>query len=206
MIAIVDYGMGNLRSVSKALSYIGEESVITDSSSVISDSTALILPGVGAYRPAMEALSSRGLDEAIRDYVSSGKNLLGICLGMQLLLDGSYEGVEEGEDYIPGLGLIPGLVKRFPDNMENLKIPQIGWNKLIDVSGSLLKNDDYVYFVHSYYCDPSEDSSVASWTNYGIKYASALENGNIFGTQFHPEKSGEVGLNILRRFIRGSAR
>ena len=202
MIAIVDYKMGNLASVRKALEYIHRECRITDDPDFIRNSDALILPGVGAYAPAMEALRAKGLDSVVKDFASSGKPVLGICLGMQLMLDESEEGATESGN-IKGLGLIPGSVKKFPSDKtvdQGLKVPQIGWNKLTDVTGSLLREEDYVYFVHSFYCDPKDPKDAAAYTTYGIKYACALEKDNIFATQFHPEKSGEAGLQILERF------
>ena len=203
MIAIVDYKMGNLASVRKALEYMHRECIITSNPTVIAGADALILPGVGAYAPAMQALKEKGLDTAVKDFASSGKSVLGICLGMQLLLSESEEGAVDGN--IKGLGLIPGTVKKFPADKtvdQGLKVPQMGWNKLTDVKGSLLRDGDYVYFVHSFYCDPEEKEDAAAYTEYGIKYACALEHGNIFATQFHPEKSGEAGLQILERFAR----
>ena len=204
MIAIVDYKMGNLASVRKALEYIHRECVITDDPSVIARADALILPGVGAYAPAMEALCAKGLDAVVKEFAASGKPMLGICLGMQLMLSESEEGA--GPDgNIKGLGIIPGSVKKFPSDKtveQGLKVPQIGWNKLTDVTGSLLRDGDYVYFVHSFYCDPEDSADAAAYTEYGIKYVCALERGNIFATQFHPEKSGEAGLQILERFAR----
>ena len=194
--------MGNLASVRKALEYIHRECRITDDPDFIRDSDALILPGVGAYAPAMEALRAKGLDSVVKDFASSGKPVLGICLGMQLMLDESEEGASESGN-IKGLGLIPGSVKKFPSDKtvdQGLKVPQIGWNKLTDVTGSLLREEDYVYFVHSFYCDPKDPKDAAAYTTYGIKYACALEKDNIFATQFHPEKSGEAGLQILERF------
>jgi len=202
VIAIVDYKMGNLASVRKALEYIHRECRITDDPDFIRNSDALILPGVGAYAPAMEALRAKGLDSVVKDFASSGKPVLGICLGMQLMLDESEEGASESGN-IKGLGLIPGSVKKFPSDKtvdQGLKVPQIGWNKLTDVTGSLLREEDYVYFVHSFYCDPKDPKDAAAYTTYGIKYACALEKDNIFATQFHPEKSGEAGLQILERF------
>lgn len=194
--------MGNLASVRKALEYIHRECRITDDPDFIRNSDALILPGVGAYAPAMEALRAKGLDSVVKDFAFSGKPVLGICLGMQLMLDESEEGASESGN-IKGLGLIPGSVKKFPSDKtvdQGLKVPQIGWNKLTDVTGSLLREEDYVYFVHSFYCDPKDPKDAAAYTTYGIKYACALEKDNIFATQFHPEKSGEAGLQILERF------
>ncbi len=202
MIAIIDYGMGNLASVNKALTYIKCESEITSDPDVISRASGVILPGVGAFGPAMEALRNAGLDKAVKDYAASGRPLLGICLGMQLMMSCSAEGAPEGE-YIDGLGLIPGKVLKFPSSEttdKGLKVPQIGWNRLTDVTGDLMREGDHVYFVHSFYCLPDDDSASAAKTDYGIKYTAALQQGNIFATQFHPEKSGEAGLQMLIRF------
>lgn len=193
--------MGNLGSVEKALKHIGSDCVITSDAAVIDGASGVILPGVGSFAPAMDELESRGLIAPIRNCVSSGKPFLGICLGMQLMLEGSEEnGAERGDEngIVKGLGIIPGFVRRFPDT--GLKVPQMGWNKLTDVTGRLLTEGDYVYFVHSYYCDVADASDVAARTEYGIKYCSSFERENIFGMQFHPEKSGEAGLNILSKF------
>ena len=204
MIAIVDYKMGNLASVRKALEYMHQECRITDDPAFIASSDALILPGVGAFAPAMEALKEKGLDVAVKEFAATGKPMLGICLGMQLMLSESEEGADENGN-IKGLGLIPGSVKKFPaaDTVDKgLKVPQIGWNKLTDVTGSILREGDYVYFVHSFYCTPDDPKDTAACAEYGIKYTASLERGNIFATQFHPEKSGEAGLQILERFAR----
>ncbi len=203
MIAIVDYKMGNLASVRKALEYMHRECVITDDPALISGADALILPGVGAYAPAMSALKEKGLDVVVKEFAATGKPMLGICLGMQLMLSESEEGAVDGN--VKGLGIIPGTVRKFPSDKtvdQGLKVPQMGWNKLTDVKGSLLRDGDYVYFVHSFYCDPEDAADAAAYTEYGIKYVCALERGNIFATQFHPEKSGEAGLQILERFAR----
>ena len=197
MIAIIDYGMGNLGSVQKALTYLGYDSVITDSPSKALSASGLILPGVGAVSYAMQALRDKGMDRVVFEYVESGRPFLGICLGMQMLFDSS----EEGDGTAKGLGLLPGRVLRFrPES--GLKIPQIGWNNLTNVSHPALRKDDYVYFVHSYYCAPDRTEDVAATTTYGIEYASAVARDNILATQFHPEKSGEVGLAILNRWAR----
>ena len=201
MIAIIDYGMGNLASVAKALKYLNYDSVITSDPKVISAASGVILPGVGAFGPAMDNLRSKGLDSVIIESAYSGKPFLGICLGMQLLMDGSKEGVYLGSamgDYVTGLGIIPGRVRKF--ETEGLKVPQIGWNKLVDCKGSILTEGDYVYFVHSYYCIPEHQDDAAGYAEYGIKYCCALEHDNVFATQFHPEKSGEAGLQILNKF------
>ncbi len=202
MIAVVDYGMGNLGSVEKALRYIGSDCVITSDAGVIADASGVILPGVGSYAPAMDELTNRDLVTPLIDCAYSGKPLLGICLGMQLMLEGSEENnVErrETKGVVSGLGIIPGFVRRFPDN--GLKVPQMGWNKLVDVTGRLLTEGDYVYFVHSYYCQLGDSRDNAASTEYGIKYCSSFEHDNIFGMQFHPEKSGTAGLEILKKFV-----
>lgn len=197
MIAIIDYGMGNLGSVKKALTYLGYEAVITDSPSQAMSASGLILPGVGAIAHAMQALKDKGMDRVVFDYADTGRPFLGICLGMQMLFDSS----EEGDGTVKGLGLLPGRVLRFSPEY-GLKIPQIGWNSLVTVSDPAFRKDDYVYFVHSYYCAPDRAEDVAATTQYGIEYASAVARDNILATQFHPEKSGEVGLAILNRWAR----
>ncbi len=202
MIAIVDYGMGNLGSVEKALKHIGCDSVITSDAKEINSASGVILPGVGSFAPAMVELTNRDLVTPLIDCASSGKPFLGICLGMQLMLEGSEEcsfDRRESNGVVSGLGIIPGFVRRFPDS--GLKVPQMGWNKLIDVTGRLLTEGDYVYFVHSYYCQPGNAGDIAACTEYGIKYCASFERENIFGMQFHPEKSGEAGLAILRKFV-----
>ena len=196
MIAIVDYGMGNLRSVEKALESLGAKPVITRDAKVIARSDALILPGVGAFAAAMSNLSDLGLIDPILKSVADNKPFLGICLGMQLLTEKSYEyGVCEG------LGIIKGKVVRFED--ETLKIPQMGWNLIEPKKDCSLfadvKPTDRFYFVHSYYVD-CEAEAVAAETEYGIRYTSAVAKGNVFTTQFHPEKSGGVGLSVLKHF------
>ena len=204
MIAIVDYGMGNLASVQKAFSYINYESCITNDKQVLANASGVVLPGVGAYAPAMEALKSQGLDVVLKDIVNQNKPFLGICLGMQLLFDGSEEGSEDGE-LIDGLGIIPGRVVRFPKDKTvdvGLKVPQMDWNSLEDTTGSSFTGGGYVYFAHSYYCIPSRKEDVAANTTYGVKYCVSVEKNNIFATQFHPEKSGSVGLSMLTRFAR----
>lgn len=204
MIAIVDYGMGNLASVYKALRFIGTDAIITDNPENIRLASGLIVPGVGAFIPAMEKLKILGLDEEIKAFAKTGKPVLGICLGMQLLLSDSYEGVLDGKA-TPGLNLIPGHVIKFPEDKTTkvgLKVPQMGWNTLTDVKGKLLTEGDYVYFVHSFYCKPDSSEDTAAYATYGIKYAAAVEKDNIFGCQFHPEKSGEAGLQILEKFVR----
>ena len=194
--------MGNLGSVEKALKHIGSDCIITSDASDLYDASGVILPGVGSYAPAMDELISRDLVMPLIDIANSGKPFLGICLGMQLMLEGSEENSlerRETKGVVSGLGIIPGFVRRFPD--AGVKVPQLGWNEFIDVKGRLFTEGDYVYFVHSYYCQPDNANDIAAQTEYGIKYCASFECGNIFGMQFHPEKSGEAGLNILRKFV-----
>ena len=194
--------MGNLGSVEKALKHIGSDCKITSDANDLYDASGVILPGVGSFAPAMDELVSRDLVMPLIEIANSGKPFLGICLGMQLMLEGSEENSlerRETKGVVSGLGIIPGFVRRFPDT--GLKVPQMGWNQLVDVKGRLLTEGDYVYFVHSYYCQPGDANDIAAQTEYGIKYCASFERGNIFGMQFHPEKSGEAGLNILRKFV-----
>lgn len=195
MIAIIDYGMGNLRSVQKALEYVGENAVITDDTDVIEIADKLVLPGVGAFGDAIHTIRQKGFDKAIYDSINSGKPFLGICLGMQLVFDKSYE---YGE--YEGLGLIPGTIKLLPDNV---KKPHIGWNNLnIMMREPLfagLGESPYVYFVHSYYLE-TDAPVVSATTDYGKEIQVAVQKDNVFAVQFHPEKSGDVGLEILKNF------
>ena len=166
--------MGNLGSVEKALKHIGCDSVITSDAKEINSASGVILPGVGSFAPAMEELTNRDLVTPLIDCASSGKPFLGICLGMQLMLEGSEEcsfDRRESNGVVSGLGIIPGFVRRFPDS--GLKVPQMGWNKLVDVTGRLLTEGDYVYFVHSYYCQPGNAGDIAACTEYGIKYCAS---------------------------------
>ena len=202
MIAIVDYGMGNLGSVEKALRHIGSDCKITSDAGALYDASGVILPGVGSFAPAMDELTNRDLVDPLINIAYSGKPFLGICLGMQLMLEGSEENLierRETKGVVSGLGIIPGFVRRFPDS--GLKVPQMGWNNLKEVTGRLLTEGDYVYFVHSYFCQPDNVSDIAAKTEYGISYCSSFEHDNIFGMQFHPEKSGEAGLNILKKLV-----
>lgn len=199
MIAIIDYGVGNLFSLSSSLKAIGAETVVTGNSEIIKQADKLILPGVGAFGDAAKKLKKNGLDTLIKEQALSGKPLLGICLGMQLLFDKSYEYGEHS-----GLGLISGEVVAMQGRLpENLKIPHIGWNALeFKQSSPLFKyinENDCVYFVHSFYAENCESSLIAV-TEYGKPITAAVQNGNIYGCQFHPEKSGKVGLNILKAF------
>lgn len=199
MIAIVDYGVGNLFSLRCSFSAIGEEVTVTDDESVIAAADKIILPGVGAFEDAAEKLRTTGLGDVIVKEARAGKMLMGICLGMQLLFDRSFEYGEH-----TGLGLIPGSVRPIADVIPGeLKIPHIGWNGLhIAQKNPILKyvkEGDCVYFVHSYYAAKC-DRFVIATTEYGAPLTAAVASGNVFGCQFHPEKSGDVGLSILRAF------
>ena len=199
MIAVVDYGVGNLFSLTSSLSAIGAESVITGDAEVIKRADKILLPGVGAFEDAKRKLSSAGLDKIIVDEARRGKKLFGICLGMQMLFERSYEYGEH-----EGLGLLRGSIVSMDGVIPaELKIPHIGWNALhIKKEHPIfkyVKENDYVYFVHSYYATDCEDSLLAS-CEYGKELTAAVALGNVCGTQFHPEKSGEVGLSILKAF------
>ena len=194
MIGIVDYGAGNLRSVQKALEKLGERAAVSGERSVLDGCDKLILPGVGSFGAGMAELRARGLDEYILSRVKDTK-LLGICLGMQFLLEKSFE---EGE--FRGLGLVPGQVVRFGEG----KIPQIGWNAVFGLQTPLfagIEEGTYFYFVHSYRADCADEYACAK-TEYHIAYPSAVYAGNAYGVQFHPEKSGEAGLRLLKNFCR----
>ena len=200
MTAIIDYGVGNLFSLSRSFEAIGETCVVTGNKEVIEKADRLLLPGVGAFGDAAKMLEESGLWDTVCGQAKSGKPLMGVCLGMQLLFD---RGFEYGEH--KGLGLIPGEVRPIAEVIpEDLKIPQIGWNAL-DFTGNdapifkYIKNGDYVYFVHSYYAANCEENTIAT-TEYGAPLTAAVARGNVFGCQFHPEKSGTVGLNILKAF------
>lgn len=196
MIAIIDYGAGNLHSVKNALDFLGTDSVITGSAEEILNADKVILPGVGAFGEAMSALTSSGLDAVVKQIAQNGTPLLGICLGLQLM----FEESEEAPD-VKGLGLFKGKCIKIPDC--GLKIPHMGWNSIeLAKSSRILKNDNaYVYFVHSYYLNTPEEEIVSAYTQYGARLGIAVERDNVFATQFHPEKSGDAGMNILRNFI-----
>ncbi len=199
MIAIMDYGVGNLFSLRSSLAYIGAEAVVTSDPKTIRGCDKIILPGVGAFGDAAEKLRQTGLDQVIRQEALAGKPLMGICLGMQLLFEKSYEYGEH-----EGLGLLTGEVVPMAGRIPaELKIPHIGWNALSikDTCPILkyVKNGDYVYFVNSFFV-PGENANAAAVTDYGVSITATAAKGNIFGCQFHPEKSGEVGLSILRAF------
>ena len=198
MIAIIDYGAGNLQSVKKAFDFIGAESVITNDPEVILSADKILLPGVGSFGDAMDSMEKNGLVETVKECALSGKPFLGICLGLQLLFEESEE-----SPGVKGLGIFKGKIKKFSSDM-GLKIPHIGWNSLeIKQNDTLFKDipeNAYVYFVHSYYLHAEDENDIATVTNYGIDVHSAVGKNNIFATQFHPEKSGDVGLQILRNF------
>lgn len=198
MIAIIDYGAGNLQSVKKAFDFIGAESVITDNPEVINACDRILLPGVGSFGDAMDSMHKSGLVETVKQNALSGKPFLGICLGLQLLFEESEE-----SPGVKGLGIFNGKIKKFSNDM-GLKIPHIGWNSLeIKQKDTLFKDvpeNSYVYFVHSYYLHAEDENDIATITNYGIDFHSAVGKNNIFATQFHPEKSGDVGLQILKNF------
>lgn len=199
MIAMVDYDAGNIKSVEKALQVLGEEPVVTNDRETLLLADKVIVPGVGAFGDAMEKLNQLGLVEVIRDVASSGKPILGICLGLQLF----FENSEEAEG-VEGLSLLSGKIVRFPDT-EGYKIPHMGWNSItVNPSSRLLagiEDGSYVYFVHSYYLQAAHEEEVAATTDYIVSVHAAAESGNVFATQFHPEKSGETGLKILRNFV-----
>ena len=199
MIAIIDYGVGNLFSLLSSLKSIGADAVVTSDAEIIKKADKLILPGVGAFGDAAEKLKASGLDKVIKEEVKKGKYLMGICLGMQMLFEKSFE---YGE--YEGLGFIEGeVVAMKGDIPENLKIPHIGWNALLFKNEcpifKYIKEGDCVYFVHSFYAKTSEKSLMAT-AEYGKELTAVVQSGNIYGCQFHPEKSGKVGLNILRAF------
>jgi glutamine amidotransferase len=203
MITIIDYGMGNLRSVQKALEFLGTSATITSDLTKIKKAKKLVLPGVGAFGKAMENIHKLGLADMLKKSTGQGTPLLGICLGMQLLMSTSEEhGSREG------LGLVKGSVDFFRNAngfATDLTVPQMGWNYVKQTKKNLLfnglPNEFQVYFVHSYYVNPEDNKVVIGKTNYGIDFCSALQQNNIFGVQYHPEKSGEVGLHILKNFI-----
>ena len=197
MIAIIDYGVGNLRSVQKAFEAVGQQAEVTSDKAMIEAASHVVLPGVGAFGAAAATLRSHGLEDVARDAALSGRPFLGICVGMQLLFDVSYE---YGEHV--GLGLLPGSVVSFDTTNPQAKVPQIGWNaiewQMDNALTAAVPSGSMAYFVHSFYCKPLESSDVLATTFHGIGYASAVQRGNITGVQFHPEKSGDVGLALIR--------
>jgi len=204
MIGIVDYRAGNLTSVARALSFLQEPCVITHDSKALDRASHIIFPGVGAAGTAMANLRERGLDEHLRRWVQEKKPVLGICLGSQVILDRSEE------DNAACLGIVPGSVKRFPqalrDGSQRLKIPHMGWNsvdftKEHPVFRDIPRESEF-YFVHSFYTAPDDENCVAGWTDYGIRFCSAVARGSLVAVQFHPEKSGRPGLTLLANFCR----
>lgn len=203
MIAIIDYGVGNLFSVEKALAALGADAKITSDARTIAAADKIVLPGVGAFGDCMENLTATGLIPTIKDFVKTGKPMLGICVGLQILFEGSEESIG-----VAGLGLLKGEVRRI--QAPGLKVPHMGWNSLTIKSPRQpldlfqgLSEKPYVYFVHSYHAVPQDSSIVTATTEYGSELTAAVAKGNIQATQFHPEKSGDVGLAILKNFING---
>lgn len=203
MVAIIDYGVGNLFSLHASFQAVGQPSVVTSDPAAIAAASHVILPGVGAFADAAAKLRASGLDEVVRGEIKKGKPVMGICLGMQLLFEKSYEYGEHA-----GLGLIPGAVCPLADDLQDpsLKVPHIGWNAMNIVPGRendplfrYVKNGEYVYYVHSYYAKNCAASTLAT-SEYSIPVTGAVRSGNVYGTQFHPEKSGDTGLRLLKAF------
>ena len=205
MIGIVDYGMGNLRSVEKALQAVGAETRFIDSPSSLGSITGIVLPGVGAFTDCVQNLRATGLWDPIREWIAADRPFFGICLGYQMLFDESEEGPG-----IAGLGVFQGRVEKFVPADPSQKVPQMGWNSVEIVRPSAFTegvvSGDHVYFVHSYYPRPADPALVAMKTTYDVPFASAIEKGNLFATQFHPEKSQRVGLTLLRNFAQLTAK
>ena len=203
-VVIVDYGLGNLGSVARAVHHLGAEPVITSDPAVIRDAERLVLPGVGAFGTAMSNLQERGLIEPLKSFAASGRPLIGLCLGMQLFMDESDEGALHS-----GLGLIPGRVERLQQTDHRFKIPHIGWSGLEPGarpwSGTALEGlepGDALYFVHSYYVIPADPADALAYTTYGsTSYCSVIAHGNVLGCQAHPEKSSDIGLKIIKNFL-----
>lgn len=198
MIAIIDYGAGNIQSVCKAMKFIGCDCVITRDKNEIMQADGAILPGVGSFGDTMNSMDEYGIKDTAVEYIATGKPFLGICLGLQLLFPASEESPNT-----KGLGIFDGTITKIPSG-EGLKIPHIGWNSIeINKSSRLfrgIENNSFVYFVHSYFLNAADKRIVAAQTEYGVKIDAAIEKNNVFATQFHPEKSGETGLRILRNF------
>ena len=199
MIAIIDYDAGNLHSVKNALDFLNAESIVTGDSETILNADKVILPGVGAFGDAMKCLEKSGLVETVKAVAKSGKPLLGICLGLHLMFEESDE-----TPGVKGLGIFKGKIVKIPEK-DGLKIPHMGWNSItVTENSKILKNigsEPYVYFVHSYYVNAEDESIISAYTEYGQKLDIAVEKDNVFATQFHPEKSGETGMTILKNFI-----
>lgn len=199
MVAIIDYGAGNLSSVKKALDYLGAENEITQDREKILSATHIILPGVGSFEDAMNSMEERGLVDVVKEAAASGKPFLGICLGLQLLFESSEE--SPGAE---GLGILKGKIVEIPKNT-GLKVPHMGWNSItVKQKDGIFKDIDdesYFYFVHSYYLKDAEEDVVAATTEYGVSIQCAVQKGNLCATQFHPEKSSKVGLKLLENFL-----
>ena len=201
-VVIIDYGVGNLRSVEKAFAAMGCEAIISGDESVLRKAKRLVLPGVGAFGACMRALQERGFDRLVKERASEGTPLLGVCVGMQLLFD-------ESEEFgsTRGLGLLRGSVRRFSGD---LVVPQVGWNRIQQTRAHQLfegvEEGAFCYFVHSFYCEPLDQDVVVGETEYGVRYASVVADGNVCGVQFHPEKSQEVGLRMLKNFATDEGR
>lgn len=199
MIAVIDYGASNLRSVMHALAHLNADAHVAQSPAQLADARAIILPGVGAFGAGMERLRAAGFEEPLQRRVAEGAPLLGICLGMQFLFQ-----VSEEMGTHTGLGLLPGRVVRFPEG-NGLKVPHMGWNQLHPARQSPLlegvPEGGYAYFVHSYYVAPADEGDVLARTDYGLRFTSVVARGHVYGVQFHPEKSQVVGLRILRNFV-----
>ena len=201
MIAVVDYGMGNLRSVAKALERVGAEVEVTSDADTVASADGVVLPGVGAFGRCMQNLRAAGLEQPVRDAADSGKPFLGICVGMQILFETSDE-----FGATAGLGILPGRVRRFEASGPGMKIPHMGWNTLdVRLRSPMLRglvDGAFVYFVHSYYVETSDQSIVATTTPYGVDFVSSVSRDGLFATQFHPEKSQAVGCTLLENFAR----
>ena len=198
MIALIDYGAGNIHSIEKALEYVGATVQVTNNAAIVAEAEAVVLPGVGSGGSAMAEMTKHGLDDAVRKATQRGRPFLGICLGMQLLADHHAEGE------VNGLALFRGTVKRIPPGP---KIPHMGWNQVQHQQTNLaifanIPEDTYFYFAHSYYVEPQDQRGVAAVTEYGSSYCSVIATEQVWGTQFHPEKSGKLGLQLLRNFVK----
>lgn len=200
-IGIIDYGVGNLRSVEKAFAATGCTALVSSDEAVLRSAERLVLPGVGAFGACMKALTERGFDKLVRDRVAEGTPVLGVCVGMQMLFEESNE-----FGTTPGLGLLPGRVRRFT---HDLVVPQMGWNQIRQRMENPLfegiEDGGFFYFVHSYYCEPAQSHVVLGETDYGVAYASVVAHGNLCGVQFHPEKSQAAGLRLLSNFARAGS-
>lgn len=200
MIAIIDYGAGNIQSVYKALKFIGADCKVTSDNDEILNADGAILPGVGSFGDAMDTMTKRGIKDTIIEYTKSGKPFLGICLGLQLLFPESEE-----TPGVKGLDIFKGTITKIPNQNRTLKIPHMGWNNIsIKQKNGIFKGiegEPYVYFVHSFYLKAQDKDIVAATTQYGVEIDAAVQKGNIIATQFHPEKSGEVGLKMLKNFV-----